>query len=81
MAEKSYEKIFVHDISCKNSIGARPMCIRYDKINGFVRVYTGSEYLLLCRAENFDVMYSRIRYLIGVKICITYVISYYYAKT
>ena len=52
MAEKSYEKILVHDISCKNSIGGKPMCIRYDKINGFVRVYTGSKYLLLCRPSH-----------------------------
>ena len=52
MAEKSYEKILVYDISCKNSIGGKPMCIRYDKINGFVRVYTGSKYLLLCRPSH-----------------------------
>ena len=31
--EKSYEKILVHDISCKTLIGAKPMRIRFDKIN------------------------------------------------
>ena len=67
--EKSYEKILVHDISCKNSIGAKPMRIRFDKIKWFIRVYNGSKHLLLFRPENFDAINNRIRYLIGVKIC------------
>ena len=58
--EKSYEKILVHDISCKTLIGAKPMRIRFDKINWFIRIYNGSKHLLLFRPENFDAMNNRI---------------------
>ena len=42
------------------------MCIRFDKVNGFVRVYDGTGYLVLF-ADGKYLIYNRIRYLIGVK--------------
>ena len=36
--EKSYENILVYNISNKTLIGAKPMCIRFDKVDGFVKV-------------------------------------------
>ena len=58
---------------------AKPFRIRFDKINGFIRVYyeTGCLYYL---GEKYDFIYNRIRYLIGVKSDITFVISHIYAK-
>ena len=47
-------------------IGVKPMCIRFDKVNGFVRVYDGTGYLVLF-ADGKYLIYNRIRYLIGVK--------------
>ena len=35
----------------KNHI-AKPLHIRFDKIDGFIRVYKGTRYLALLRAEN-----------------------------
>ena len=43
-------------------------------------VYDGARYLVLFEGEKYDFIYSRIRYLIGIKTGITYVISHNYAK-
>ena len=56
------------------------MGIRFDKIDGFIKVYDGPIYFVLFESEKYDFIYSRIRYLLGLKICITYVISHNYAK-
>ena len=56
------------------------MCIRFDKIDGFIRVYDGTRYLALFGTEKYDSIYNMIRYLIEVKRGITYVISKNYAK-
>ena len=61
-------------------IGAKPLCIRFDKIDGFIRVYDRTRYLALFGTEKYDSIYNRIRYLIEVKSGITYVVSKSYAK-
>ena len=48
-------------------IGVKPMCIRLDKVNGFVRVYDGTGYLVLFADGKYYLIYNRIRYLVGVK--------------
>ena len=35
---KSYENILVYNISYKNLIGDKPLRIRFDKVDGFIRV-------------------------------------------
>ena len=77
---KSYKNILVHDISYKTLIGAKPFDIRFDKRNEFIRVYNGARYLVLFGLEKYDSNFYRIRYIIGVKSGITYVISHYYGK-
>ena len=54
--------------------------IRFDKRDGFIRVYDGTKYLLLFGGGKFDLIYNRIIYLIGIKSGVTYVISHNYAK-
>ena len=61
-------------------IGAKPLRIRFIKIFGFVMVYHVARYLILLRGERYDFMYNMIRYLIGVKSSITYVLFHNYAK-
>ena len=61
-------------------IGTKPLRIMFDKIDGFIRVFDGTRYLVLFESKNYCFIYSRIRYLIGVKNGITYVISHNYAK-
>ena len=51
------------------------MCIRFDKVEGFIKVYDWIRYLVLYHA-----IYSRIKYLVRQKNGITYVFSLNYAK-
>ena len=60
--------------------GAKPLRIRFDKIDGFITAYDGTRYLLLFGGEKYDFLYNRIRYFIGVKSGITYVNSHNYVK-
>ena len=41
--------------------------IRFDKIDGFIRIYDKTQYLTLLGSENYDAVYNRIRYLITLK--------------
>ena len=63
-------------------MGAKPQRIRFDKVDGFIRVYDGTiqQYLVFFRGEKYNFIYNRIRYLIGVKSAITVVISHFYGK-
>ena len=45
--KESYENILVYNISWKSLIGTKPLCVRFDKIDGFIRVYAGTSYLTL----------------------------------
>ena len=77
--EKSYENNLVCIILYKSLIDSKPLRIRFDKTDRFIKVYDGNRYLVLFRSENYGFIYNRIRYLIGVKSGITYVISHNYA--
>ena len=50
--EKSYENILVNNILCKNLVVAKPLLIRFNKIDEFIRVYDGTRYLVLFGSEN-----------------------------
>ena len=49
-------------------------------LGGFIRIYDGSRYLTLLDSEKYDTIYNRIRYLINLKIGITYIFSHHFAK-
>ena len=61
-------------------MSAKPMCIRFDKMDGFTRVYAGTRCLVLFGGEKHDSISNMIRYLVGVISGITYVIFHNYAK-
>ena len=42
--EKSYKNILVYSISYKTLIGTKTLCIRFDKVERFIRVYDGIRY-------------------------------------
>ena len=67
-------------ISYKSLIAAKSLCIRFDKIIGFIKIYDGTRYLVLFGSGKYDSIYSRIKYLMRVKSGITYVGSHNYAK-
>ena len=62
--KKSHKNILTYDISYKILTGPKPSCIRFNKIEGFFRIYDGNIYLVLFVSGKYDVMYYR--YLIWI---------------
>ena len=65
--EKSHENILIYDISYNTLTGSKPLGIRFDKIDGFVRIYDGTTYLTFFGSEKYDAIYNRIRNLVSLK--------------
>ena len=78
--KKPYKNILVYKISHKSLLGYKPLRIGFDKIDGIIRVYDETRYLVLFVNEKYHSIYERIIYLISVKSDITYIISHNYAK-
>ena len=78
--EKPYKNILVYNITYKTLIAAKSLRIRFDKTDGFIRVYDRTRYLVLFAIEKHDSIYNRIIYLISVKSGVIYAISHNYAK-
>ena len=79
LSEKSYEKILMYDVLYKTLIGAKPLRIIVDKVNGFIRDFDRMKYLVLFSPEICDAIY-RIRYIVGLKRSTTYNDFHNYAK-
>ena len=52
MKSRKYENILVYNISHKIWIGAKPFRIRFDKVDGIIRVFYGTRYLILLALKN-----------------------------
>ena len=50
--ERSQENILIQDIYYKTLTGAKPLRISFDKVDGFIRVYDGTRYLVLLVLKN-----------------------------
>ena len=50
-------------MSYKISIGKKPLYVRFNKTDGFVRAYERTAYLILFGLEKRDAICNRIRYL------------------
>ena len=57
----------IYGISYKSLIGPKPLCIRFDIVDGFTRVYGRTRYLTLLDSQKYDAIYKRSRCLIGLK--------------
>ena len=44
--EKPYENILVYNISYKTLIGTKLLHIRFDKVDGFIKIFDGTGYLV-----------------------------------
>ena len=60
-------------------IGAKPLHIRFYRIDGFIRIHDGARYLTLFGSEKYAI-YNRIGYLVSLKSGIAYIFSHYFAK-
>ena len=61
-------------------IGSKPLRIRFDKIDGIIKIYDGTRYLTLFGTKKHDAVYDKTRYLLSKKSGITYIFSHYFAK-
>ena len=50
--EKLHKNILIYIILYKTLIGTKPLRIRFDKIEGFIRIYDGTRYLVLLCLKN-----------------------------
>ena len=55
------------------------MPVRFDKIDEIISIYDGTRNLTLSGTKKYAI-YNRIRYLISLKISITYIFSHYFVK-
>ena len=55
--------------------------IRFNQVDGFIRIYDGTRYLTLFGSEKYEAIYNRIKYLISLKSGITYIFCQYFGKT
>ena len=60
-------KYFSYNILCKGLTNSKTLHIRFDKIDGFIRVYDGTRYLVLFGSKKYDSNYNMIRYLMCKK--------------
>ena len=70
----------IYYISYKTFIGRKLAQIRFNKIDGSIRIYNETRYLALFGFEKYDAIFNRIRYLIILKSNITHIFSHYFAK-
>ena len=56
------------------------MRIRFNKIDGFIRIYDETRYLILFGTKKYDAIYDRMRYFISLKSSITHTFSHYIAS-
>ena len=78
LCKEKNENILIYDISYKTSTSAKPLRIRYNKIDGFIKIHNKIRYLVLFD-EWCDKVYDRIKYLISKKSGITDSINHNFA--
>ena len=70
----------IYEISYKTLIDPVTLSIKFDKIDGFIRIYDRTRYLTLLGFEKYDVIYDKVGYLISLKSGMTYIFSHYFAE-
>ena len=70
----------VFSILYKILVNAKPMSIRFDKVNEFIRVYDGTTFSTLFELINYRAAFSKIRYFTRVKSGITSLTFHNYEK-
>ena len=78
--KENYKIIIIYDILCKTSMGAKPLRIRFDKIDGFIKINDKIKHLVLFDYSYCDKIRHKFRYLIREKSGITDSINHNFAK-
>ena len=59
IGEKLHENILIYDISYKTLIGPKPLRIRFDKIDEFIKIYDRTRLLTLFGSEIYGAIYDK----------------------
>ena len=70
----------IYVISNKTFMGAKPLRIRFDKVDGVIKIYDGIIYLELFGTGIYNAIYDRISYLISEKSDAKYIINHNFAR-
>ena len=81
LCKGKYENILIYHILDKTSTGAKPLRIRFDKIDGFIQIHDKVRYLVLFDYSYCDEICDKIKYLISEKSGITDSINHNFART
>ena len=73
LGEKSYEDLQVYNISYETFTFAKPLHVRFNKIDGFIKYYDGIRQLVLFDPERYNATYDRVNY-------VEYIINHNFAK-
>ena len=78
--KEKYENILIYYISYKTSMGAKPLRIRFDKVDLFIKTHSGTRCLVLFAYGWFNKICDRIKYLISEISGITDSINHNFGK-
>ena len=59
--------ILIYDISYNTFMGVKQFCIRFNKVNGFIKTFDKMRYFVLYDYERYNEIYGRTKYLISKK--------------
>ena len=80
LKKKSQKNTLIYDVSYKHFTGGKPLHIRFDKIDGFIKVYDRIRYLVIFDYQLYDEIHNRIRYPILEKSGITNSINHSFER-
>ena len=78
--KEKYENILIHDISYKSSTSTKPLRIRFDKVDRFIKIHDKVRYLVLFDYSHYDKTCDKIKYLVSKKCGITDSINHNFAR-
>ena len=58
--KKLHENILIYDISCNTLIGSKPLRIRFDKIDGTIRIYDGTRFVTCLALKNMTLFTTKL---------------------
>ena len=61
-------------------MGAKPLRMWFEKIDGFIKIFDGIRYLVLLASERYNAIYDKIRYLVSENSGITDSINHNFAR-
>ena len=56
-----YKNTLFYCITYKTLFDSKPLHVKFDEVDGFIRVCNGIRYLVLLVSEKYDSIYNRIR--------------------